>query len=69
MKKRFLKSGTGKLLNEAVFKQFHFRLGKLDNDTLDGLTPDGLAELISDAGLSLYNEKEASIGYRRIQES
>jgi preprotein translocase subunit SecA len=49
-------------LNEAVFKQFHFRLGKLDNDTLDGLTPDGLAELISDGGLSLYNEKEASIG-------
>ncbi|MEA1948090.1 MAG: preprotein translocase subunit SecA [Thermodesulfobacteriota bacterium] len=49
-------------LNEVVFKQFHFRLGKLDNDTLDGLTPDGLAELISDAGLSLYNEKEAAIG-------
>jgi preprotein translocase subunit SecA len=51
-----------KVLNDAVFKQFHFRVGKLDEDTLDGLTPDGLAELISEGGLSLYNEKEASLG-------
>jgi preprotein translocase subunit SecA len=54
-------------LNEVVFKQFHFRLGKLDNDTLDGLTPDGLAELISDASLSLYNEKESSIGTEQFR--
>ena len=25
-------------LNEAVFKQFNFRLGRIDDDTLDGLT-------------------------------
>ena len=49
-------------LNEAVFKQFHFHLDKLDNDTMDGLTRDGLAGLIYDASLSLYNEKEAALG-------
>jgi len=51
-----------KKLNDSVFMQFHFRLGKLDDDTLDGLTRDGLAGLISDASLSIYNEKEAAIG-------
>jgi preprotein translocase subunit SecA len=49
-------------LNDAIFKQFHFRLEKLDEDTLDGLTRDGLAELISDVSLNMYNEKEAAIG-------
>jgi len=49
-------------LNEAVFKQFNFRLGKIDDDTMDGLTPEGVAILISDSGVKAYDEKEAVIG-------
>jgi preprotein translocase subunit SecA len=49
-------------LKEAVFKQFNFRLSTFDNDTLDGLTKDGLARLISDSAKEIYNEKESMIG-------
>jgi preprotein translocase subunit SecA len=49
-------------LKKAVFKQFNFRLDKIDNDTMDGLTREGLAELIADSSLSVYSEKEASVG-------
>jgi preprotein translocase subunit SecA len=49
-------------LKKAVFKQFNFRLDKIDNDTMDGLTREGLAQLIGDSSLSVYNEKEASVG-------
>jgi preprotein translocase subunit SecA len=49
-------------LNKTMFKQFNFRLSNIDDDTKDGLTRDGLAQLISDAGFSVYDEKEAAIG-------
>ncbi|MEA3427711.1 MAG: preprotein translocase subunit SecA [Thermodesulfobacteriota bacterium] len=49
-------------LNEAVFKQFNFRLNGIDDDTLEGLTGEGLAELISDAAIKVYNKKESEIG-------
>jgi preprotein translocase subunit SecA len=49
-------------LKKAVFKQFNFRLDKIDNDTMDGLTQEGLADLIADSSLSVYSEKEASVG-------
>ncbi len=49
-------------LNKAVFKQFNFRLNKIDADTMDGLTRDGLAQLIADACLRGYEEKEAVVG-------
>ena len=49
-------------LNKAVFKQFNFRLNKIDADTLDGLTRDGLAQLIADVCLREYEEKEAAVG-------
>ncbi|MBC8430842.1 MAG: preprotein translocase subunit SecA [Desulfobacterales bacterium] len=49
-------------INEAVFKQFNFRLGKLDDDTLNGLTREGLAELITDFSIQRYNEREAAVG-------
>ena len=51
-----------KRLKKAVFKQFNFRLDKIDDDTMDGLTREGLAELIADASLTVYNEKESSVG-------
>ncbi len=54
-------------LNEAVFKQFNFRLGRIDDDTLDGLTGEGLAQLISDAAIKLYDEKEAEIEAENIR--
>jgi len=49
-------------LKKAVFKQFNFRLDKIDDDTMDGLTREGLAQLIADSSLTVYNEKEASVG-------
>ena len=49
-------------INEAVFKEFSFSLNKIDDDTLDGLTGEGLAQLLSDAAISVYDEKEAQIG-------
>ena len=49
-------------INEAVFKQFNFRLGNPDDDTLNGLTREGLAELIADFSIQRYNEREAAVG-------
>ncbi len=49
-------------LKKAVFKQFNYRLDKIDSDTMDGLNQEGLADLIADSSLSVYNEKEASVG-------
>ncbi len=49
-------------INEAVFKQFNLRLGTPDDDTLNGLTREGLAELIADVSIQRYNEKEAAVG-------
>jgi len=49
-------------LKKAVFKQFNFRLDKIDDDTMDGLTQEGLAQLIADSSYTVYNEKEAFVG-------
>ena len=49
-------------LKKAVFKQFNFRLDKIDDDTMDGLTREGLVQLIADSSLTVYNEKEAFVG-------
>jgi len=49
-------------LNEAVFKQFNFRLNSFDEDTLDGLNRDGLAQLIYESALEIYNQREGVIG-------
>ena len=49
-------------LNEAVFKQFNFRLPTIEGDTLDGLTQEGLAQLINDEAVRIYEEKEKAIG-------
>ena len=51
-----------KRLKKAALKQFNFRLDKIDDDVMDGLTREGLAELIADSSLTVYNEKEASVG-------
>ncbi|MBW2407712.1 MAG: preprotein translocase subunit SecA [Deltaproteobacteria bacterium] len=49
-------------LKKAVFKQFNFRLDDIGDETMDGLTREGLAQLIADSSLTVYNEKEASVG-------
>ncbi len=54
-------------LSEAVFKQFNLRLGRIDDDTLEGLTGEGLAQLISDAAIKVYDEKETEIGAENIR--
>jgi preprotein translocase subunit SecA len=55
-------------LNEAVFKQFNFRLGSFDNNTLDGLNQDGLAQLIYEAAMGIYNDREAAIGEKDFRQ-
>ena len=62
MKRPFPKNGISKAIDEAVFKQFNLRIGKPDEDTLDGLTSEGLAQLIYDVAIAAYHEKEAVIG-------
>jgi len=49
-------------LKAAVYKQFNFRLADFDSDTLDGLNRDGLAELIYENAVRLYEQREAAVG-------
>ena len=49
-------------LNKTVFKQFNLRLNEIDADTMDGLTREGVAQLIADACLGEYEQREASVG-------
>jgi preprotein translocase subunit SecA len=60
--KTFPEEWDFKGIDEAVFKQFNLRIGKPDEDTLDGLTSEGLAQLIHEAAISAYHEKETLIG-------
>ena len=54
-------------LNEAVLKQFNFRIDSPDADTLDGLTAEGLAQYIEDAALKIYQEREDDIGAENMR--
>jgi preprotein translocase subunit SecA len=54
-------------LNEAVLKQFNFRIDSPDADTLDGLTAEGLAQYIEDAALRTYQEREDDIGAENMR--
>ena len=45
-----------KEIQEAAYKQFNFRLESFDEETLDGLNRDGLAEMIYEAAAERYNE-------------
>ena len=49
-------------IDESVFKQFNLRLGKVDEDTLDGLTGEGLGQMIGEAATTAYTDKERMIG-------
>jgi len=55
-------------LNDAVYKQFNFRIPAPDDDTLDGLNRDGLAEMIAEEALAVYAQKEAGIGAEEFRQ-
>ena len=57
-----------KELNDAVYKQFNFRLNSLDPQALDGLNRDGLAELIYEETCRVYEERETAIGADEFRE-
>jgi preprotein translocase subunit SecA len=51
-----------KEIRDAVYKQFNFRLNSFDEQTIDGLNRDGLAELIYEAAAKVYEDREATVG-------
>ncbi|MBL0713160.1 MAG: preprotein translocase subunit SecA [Desulfosarcina sp.] len=55
-------------IREAVFKQYNFRMPPTDEATLDGLNTDGLGQLINEAALAVYNQKEADVGIEGLRE-
>ncbi|MBW2367832.1 MAG: preprotein translocase subunit SecA [Deltaproteobacteria bacterium] len=57
-----------KELSESIYKQFNMRLGKLDEDTLDGLDSDGLSDLIREAATKAYDYQEQAIGADRFRD-
>ncbi len=54
-------------IREAVFKQFNIRLN-LDEDALEGLNTEGLAQRIAEAALAAYDQKEAVVGAPEFRE-
>ena len=55
-------------IRDAVFKQFNFRIPPPDEDTLDGLNADGLGQMIFEAALAVYRQKEADMGPEALRE-
>ncbi|MEE4354994.1 MAG: preprotein translocase subunit SecA [Desulfococcaceae bacterium] len=54
-------------LNDAVFQQFNFRM-EMDENVLEGLNSESLAELITESALRIYHEKEADFGEEAARE-
>jgi len=57
-----------KEIDEAVYKQFNFRLGAFDDEILDGLNREGLAEMIFEAAVQRYEEREAAVGSEEFRQ-
>jgi len=49
-------------IKSTVYSNFSFQMDDPDDDLLDGLTPEGLSQLIGDAACRLYEQKEQTIG-------
>jgi preprotein translocase subunit SecA len=49
-------------ISDAVFQQFNLRLKEMDQDALDGLNADGLAQEIYDQAQEVYQEKVNMLG-------
>jgi len=54
-------------LQEAAYLQFGFSF-KVDRDTMDGLTQDGLAESIFESAMKVYEEKEATFSASELRQ-
>jgi len=57
-------------LDQALFQQFGIHFSKPDEDTLDGLNRDGLAEMINEKAHAAYDAQEKAIGekdFRQIE--
>jgi len=57
-----------KEIQEAVYKQFNFRLDSFDEETLDGLNRDGLAEMIFEGSRKRYEDREAAVGFDEFRQ-
>ena len=57
-----------KELRDVVYKQFNFRLNGFDEQTLDGLNRDGLAEIIFEEAGKIYQEREAAVGSEEFRQ-
>ncbi len=55
-------------ISDAVFQKFNYRLARMDADTLDGLTADGLAQEIYDQALAVYDQKAAQLGEAELRQ-
>ena len=51
-----------KALQAAIYKQFNFRLNIEDPENLDGMDRDALADLIHEAAVKVYDQRESVIG-------
>ncbi len=49
-------------ISDAVFKQFNFRMQDMDQNTLDGLTEEGLGQEIYEQAHEIYQEKVDLLG-------
>jgi preprotein translocase subunit SecA len=49
-------------ISDAVFQQFNFRLSALDENTLDGLNDEGLAQAVYEQAHEIYDQKAAMLG-------
>ena len=49
-------------ISDAVFQKFSFRMSSLDENTLDGLNDEGLAQAIYEQAHVIYEEKAAMLG-------
>jgi len=55
-------------LDEAVFKQFNFRIGQPDEKVMDGLTGEGMGQMIYEAAQKIYAAKEDLIGSQEMRQ-
>jgi len=57
-------------IRDAVFKQFNFRLNAFDENTLENLDRDTLADVIAEAAGKVYDQRETAIGsedFRKLE--
>ncbi|MBW2036915.1 MAG: preprotein translocase subunit SecA [Deltaproteobacteria bacterium] len=54
-------------LREATYREFGLKLN-IDRNTVDGLTREGLADLIFEAAMNMYEEKETAFGTAEFRE-